>query len=103
MNMLAELITAAVQLAGEDAVSNGARLWKSEGGRACPLGWGGCSQPVYVDLKTGEYDFGERDGPGHSDCVRNCKHGMQQCPDEDDSPLWQTLDDEDWDETPNAR
>ena len=51
MQLLDELITAAVQLAGDDAVSHGARLWKSEGGRACPLGWEGCSQPVYVDQK----------------------------------------------------
>ena len=81
--MLDDLVTAAVQLAGGDAVSCGARLWQSEGGRACPLGWGGCSQPVYVDLKTGEYDYGDPGGPGHDDCVRNCRHGMQQRPDDD--------------------
>jgi hypothetical protein len=84
MQLLNELITAAVQLAGDDAVSHGARLWKSEGGRACPIGWGGCSQPVYVDLKTGQYDYGQPGGPGHADCVRNCKNGMQPCQEFDD-------------------
>ena len=74
---LSELITAAMQLAGADGqVSHAAHLWKIEGGRRCPLGWGGCSQPVYVDLKTGDYDYGEPGGPGHADCVRNCSHGM---------------------------
>ena len=80
MRVLDDLITAAVQLAGDDSVSHSARLWKSEGGRACPLGWGGCSQPVYLDLKTGEYDYGEPGGPGHEDCVRNCSHGMNTPP-----------------------
>lgn len=61
---LDDLITGAVQLAGETAVSHGARLWDSVGGRACPIGWGDCSQPVYVDIKTGEYDYGEPGGPG---------------------------------------
>lgn len=73
---LNDLITGAMQLAGDAGVAHAARLWQSEGGRGCPLGWGGCSQPVYVDLKTGEYDYGDPGGPGHADCVRNCKHGM---------------------------
>lgn len=103
MQALNELITAAVQLAGaDDLASHNARLWQMEGGRACPLGWGGCSQPVYVDVKTGAYDYGEPGGPGHADCVRNCKHGMQQQPEDDELPIWQVLDDEDWEETPNA-
>ena len=84
MQLLDELITAAVQLAGNDAVSHGSRLWQSEGGRACPLGWGGCSQPVYVDLKTGDYDYGEPGGPGHADCLRHCTNGMRPCPENDD-------------------
>lgn len=84
--MLNDLITAAIQLAGtEDQVNHNARLWQMEGGRACPLGWGDCSQPVYADLKTGEYDYGEPGGPGHADCRRNCKHGMAP-PDDDDYP-----------------
>jgi hypothetical protein len=76
MRALDELITAAVQLAGTDAVSHSAHLWQTDGARRCPLGWGGCSQPVYVDLKTGAYDYGDPGGPGHADCVRHCSHGM---------------------------
>ncbi len=91
MNALDDLITAAVQLAGtEDTVSHGARLWQSEGGRRCPLGWEGCSQAVYVDLKTGAYDYGEPGGPGHADCVRNCAHGMQPCPDDEVDDVHET-------------
>ena len=57
MQLLNDLITAAMELAGNEAVRNhDARLWHLEGGRRCPLGWGGCSQSVYVDLKTGEHD-----------------------------------------------
>jgi hypothetical protein len=82
--MLNDLITAAMQLAGtEDRVSHNARLWQMEGGRACPLGWGRCSQPVYADLKTGEYDYGEPGGPGHADCMANCQHGMNPPTDDD--------------------
>lgn len=84
MQTLDSLITAAVQLAGTEAVSHGARLWQSEGGRRCPLGWDGCSQAVYVDMKTGEYDYGEPGGPGHADCERTCQHGMQPCTEEEE-------------------
>ncbi len=81
MSLLNDLIAAAMQLAGtDDQVSHNARMWQFEGGRACPLGWGGCSQAVYVDVKTGEYDYGEAGGPGHAGCVRNCTHGMQLPP-----------------------
>ena len=81
---LGELVTAAIELAGGDLVSHGARLWKMEGGRGCPLGWGGCSQAVYFDVKTGEYDYGDPGGPGHADCVRTCKNGLERAPDETD-------------------
>ena len=39
------------------------------------LAWHDCSQSVYVDIKTGEYDYGEPGVPGHSDCMSHCKHG----------------------------
>ncbi len=85
MQTLNDLITAAMQLAGtEGQVSHGARLWQSEGGRRCPLDWDNCSQAVYVDLKTGEYDYGEPGGPGHADCVRHCPHGMEPPPPDED-------------------
>ena len=93
MQTLNNLITGAMQLAGvDDQISHNARLWQMAGGRACPIGWGGCSQTVYVDIKTGEYDYGQRGGPGHADCVENCRHGMN--PPE--------RDDDGWIVTPNA-
>lgn len=81
MQKLNHLINAAMQLAGtDDLISHNARLWQSEGGRACPLGWDDCSQTVYVDLKTGEYDYGDPGGPGHADCMTTCRHGREQRP-----------------------
>lgn len=81
---LNDLINGAIQLAGGNLTSHNARLWQSEGGRTCPIGWGGCSQAVYVDIKTGECDYGEPGGPGYQDCVRYCKRGMNPPPVDDD-------------------
>jgi hypothetical protein len=40
-----------------------------------------------MDLKTGEYDYGDPGGPGHADCERNCAHGMLPAPeDENEGP-----------------
>lgn len=78
MQLLNRLITAAMELACDDGrVSHGSRLWESIGGRQCPLGWADCSQAVYIDIKTGEYDYGEPGGPGHAVCTDTCSHGMQ--------------------------
>lgn len=78
---LSDLITAAMVLAGEeDKAAHGGRIWHFEGGRSCPLGWGDCSQSVYVDLASGEYDYGDPGGPGHHDCERYCRHGLEQAP-----------------------
>ena len=52
--LLNDLITGAIQLAGDAGVAHAARLWQSEG------------------------------GPGYADCLRNCRHGMQTCPQDDD-------------------
>jgi hypothetical protein len=82
---LNDLITGAVQLAGGDGVASKGRLWHMEGGRSCPLGWEDCSQSVFVDLASGEYDYGQPGGPGHEDCRRHCRHGMQACT-EDSEP-----------------
>lgn len=71
---LDELITAAIQLGGGSAISHGHRLWTMEGGRQCPLGWDDCSQPVYVDLTSGEYDYGDPGGPAWKDCRGLCPH-----------------------------
>lgn len=82
---LDDLITGAIQLAGDEGtVASRGRLWHFEGGRPCPIGWGGCSQSVYVDIATGEYDFGEPGGPGHNDCLRHCRNGMEPPPIEDE-------------------
>ena len=81
--LLNDLITAALQLAGTDATSHGARMWRTEGGRTCPIGWDDCSQAVYVDLKTGQHDYGDPGGPGHDDCQQHCRHGMKP-PEPDD-------------------
>lgn len=73
------LITAAIALAGDDGrVSHGNRIWQNEGGRRCPLEWDDCSQPVFRDLATGDYDYGEQGGPGWDECERECPHGRRR-------------------------
>lgn len=81
MQQLCNLIAAAMELAGaDDTFSHNARLWQMEGGRACAIGLSECSQPVYVDIKTGEYDYGEPGGPGHAYCMETCRQGMELVP-----------------------
>lgn len=82
-----DLITAAMQLAGSNDIAHGGRLWRSVGGRGCPLGWGGCSQAVYEDIATGEFDYGKPGGPGHNDCLQHCHNGMEPPPQYDDYAL----------------
>lgn len=49
--------------------------WESEGGRHCPKDLtDGCSQTVYRCARCGEYDYGDKGGPGHRDCVETCRH-----------------------------
>lgn len=86
MNTLQQLIDVATALANLDDTMHGGRLWRSEGGRACPIGWDHCSQPVFVDVRTGAYDYGERGGPGHASCVATCSERMQPPEDEYDRP-----------------
>lgn len=76
MNPLQALIDDATALANPDDTMHGGRLWRSEGGRPCPIGWDHCSQPVFVDIRTGETDYGERGGPGHASCKQHCPEGM---------------------------
>lgn len=83
MHSLAQLIDGALQLGNPGLAAHQGRLWQSEGGRACPIGWGGCSQTVYVDAATGEYDYGEPGGPGAADCQRHCPNGLQPNPEAD--------------------
>ncbi len=76
MNALQDLIDDAVALASPNETLHGGRMWRSEGGRSCPIGWDHCSQPVFVDVRTGDYDYGERGGPGHAACKATCPEGM---------------------------
>ncbi|MNK92717.1 hypothetical protein D3C87_1128490 [compost metagenome] len=75
MQTITALIDAALQLGDPNNTAYHGRLWQSEGGRSCPIGWEDCSQTVYVDAATGENDYGEPGGPGHADCERHCPHG----------------------------
>lgn len=87
MTMLQQLIDDATALANPDDTMHGGRLWRSEGGRACPIGWDHCSQPVFVDLRTGDYDYGDLGGPGHASCKATCHEGMQPPePEEEEQP-----------------
>lgn len=74
---LTQLIDAARHLAGEETTLHGGRLWQFEGGRTCPIGWHDCSQAVFVDLATGEHDYGQPGGVGDADCRAHCRHGME--------------------------
>ena len=57
--------------------------WQSIGGRACPYADENLAafctrsqahrtQTVYRCGRCGEWDYGERGGPGHADCVLHC-------------------------------
>jgi len=81
--ILNDLITGAITLAGGDTTAHGGRIWRMEGGRSCPIGWEDCSQPVFVDLASGEHDYGQPGGPGWADCQKHCRNGLVP-PGEDD-------------------
>lgn len=73
-SLLALVSEARLQL-GSDACKAGRHQWGSEGGRACPLDLTTtCSQTVYRCVVCGDWDYGERGGPGHNDCVNFCRH-----------------------------
>jgi hypothetical protein len=88
MSMLKELVAEAVALGGGDLCAAG-HNWQSIGGTQpcddCPREAeavrmeeeiGATSQrfsrPVYQCATCGEWDYGERGGPAHADCVRHC-------------------------------
>lgn len=62
---------------GARAAANPPGTWVTDGGRACPIEWGDCSQPVFMDQATGAYDYGEPGGPGHDECETECPHRLQ--------------------------
>lgn len=75
---LQALIRDASTQLGSEACRAGRHQWQSEGGRGCPHDHdsGTCGQAVYVCTTCGAYDYGERGGPGHADCLatRGCVH-----------------------------
>lgn len=84
---LIALVEDAKALAAPDETAFGGRMWRSIGGRSCPIGWHHCSQAVFEDVRTGEVDYGARGGPGHAECQRTCPEGMHPAPEpEDDEP-----------------
>lgn len=68
---LAHLVAEAVALAGGNTCLGG-HDWATDGGRRCPHGSEECSQAVYVCRRCGDYDYGEKGGPGWEDCRDGC-------------------------------
>lgn len=71
---LQALIRQASTELGSDACAAGRHDWKSVGGRRCPhpeeIGErAGCGQAVYECMTCGAFDYGDRGGPGHTDCM----------------------------------
>jgi hypothetical protein len=58
------------------AAANLGPAWITDGARACPIEWGDCSQPVYVDAVSGAYDYGEPGGLAHDECETECPHRL---------------------------
>lgn len=68
--ILSELINDAKAF-GSAACAIGKHEWVSDGGRSCPRDFD-CSQTVYVCRACGQYDYGEKGGPGFDDCEIGC-------------------------------
>lgn len=64
----------------DDAVLFKGRYWVTDGGRACPLQWDDCGQPVFKDRSSDIYDYGEKGGPGDHECKHHCPHNGQKPP-----------------------
>ena len=66
---LNRLIAEAVVLGGgKHQCAELGHVWITEGGRACPRGGYWMSQTVYVCKSCGEWDYGDKGGPGYRDC-----------------------------------
>jgi hypothetical protein len=82
---LDDLINDARALAGgEGTIHRGVR-WEMAGGRACPIGWEDCSQPVFYSPRLDAYDYGDAGGPGAAHCKANCPHHNEPAP--EDGPV----------------
>lgn len=68
------LIRDASTVLGSDACRAGNHQWQSEGGRSCPEYLSNeCSQAVYRCTTCGNYDYGQKGGPGATDCQNHCR------------------------------
>lgn len=74
---LLQLLDDARSLADPSAYLLRGRAWHMDGGRMCPFECSTCSQPVFIERVTGEWDYGARGGPGHTWCIENCRHGFR--------------------------
>lgn len=69
------LVAEARSLANDDPCRSVGHAWDTDGGRSCPKFEGvDCSQPVFRCTRCGEYDYGDKGGPGHRFCDRECRH-----------------------------
>lgn len=76
LKTLTHLIAEARSLANDVPCAAG-HDWEYEGsGRACPTGNEKCSQTVFVCVRCGAYDYGEKDGPGMTECQATCGDSM---------------------------
>jgi len=72
--ILREAIRDASTQLGSDACRAGKHQWESIGGRSCPYDRSSsCSQAVYLCSVCMVFDYGQRGGPGHTDCENLCK------------------------------
>lgn len=61
---------------GARAATSTVPIWTTDGGRACPIDWDDCSQPVFMDEASGAHDYGDPGGPGHEYCTTECQHKL---------------------------
>lgn len=74
---LEALIAEARGLANDHPCATSGHVWEWSGGRACPnrddLEWVECSMSVFVCVRCGSVDYGERGGPGDRECRNHCR------------------------------
>ena len=70
---LTQLIAEARSLANDHPCTASGHAWEMDGGRSCPKELCGCSQPVFRCERCGEYDYGDKGGPGARFCATECR------------------------------